>query len=70
MNQIPCDPDVREIVCITENLQDAYSTANQARNGSPFAWIKRLPSRVISIPSNKYYENYIYSYLFMFKCLS
>ena len=47
MNQIPHDPDVREIVRITENLHSEYSSSNLAWEGSPFAWIKSLPSKTV-----------------------
>ena len=47
MNQIPYDPDVREIVRITESLHPDYSNANLAWTESPFSWIKSLPSRTV-----------------------
>ena len=45
MNQIPHDPDIREIIRITESLYTDYNNPNLVWKGSPFAWIKSLPSR-------------------------
>ena len=47
MNQIPHNPDVREIVRITESLHNDYSSSNLAWKESPFAWIKSLPSKTV-----------------------
>ena len=45
MRNLPLDSDVREIVSIAEDLRSGYSSRNLDWVGSPFAWIKALPSR-------------------------
>ena len=45
MKNLPLDSDVREIVSIAEDLRSGYSSFNVDWVGSPFAWIKNLPSR-------------------------
>ncbi len=47
MKQLPPDPDIREIVRITESLYPNYSSVNLAWNESPFAWIKSLPFKTV-----------------------
>ena len=45
MKNLPLDSDVREIVSIAENLRTQYRSHGLDWAGSPFAWIKDLPSR-------------------------
>lgn len=45
MRNLPLDSDIREITSIVENLRSEYSSFNLDWVGSPFAWIKDLPSR-------------------------
>lgn len=45
MRNLQLDSDVREIVSIAENLRNEYKNYNSDWMGSPFAWIKDLPSR-------------------------
>ena len=44
MENLHLDADVKEIVSIAENLRSEYSSHNLSWVGSPFAWIKTLPS--------------------------
>ncbi len=45
MENLQFDSDVREIVTIAANLRSEYRNYNSDWVGSPFAWIKDLPSR-------------------------
>lgn len=47
MQQISQDPGMMEIVQIAENLRGKYSSHDLEWAGSPFAWIKALPSRTV-----------------------
>lgn len=64
MNQIPHDPDVREIIRITESLYPDYSNVNLAWKESPFAWIKSLPSKTVGKVGEQIIERWCISHNF------
>lgn len=45
MRNLQFDSGVRDIISIAENLRNQYRNYNSDWVGSPFAWIKDLPSR-------------------------
>lgn len=47
------DPDMRVLAGLSQALQAEYQVANQAWEGSPFAWIKGRPSRQVGAIGEK-----------------